>query len=259
MVHTVQVDFVVVLVELHLQINQEDRWNNQQKIKLQIHWKIKNINYIHVKFVINSFYRNEGYNTSRVFCSKECHNIWADNRNEYINYDLITLNANKTKRKNKTFKSSKKELEIYKLLKEKYHDIIYQYTSIEYPFNCDFYIPSLKLYIEYNGIWTHGKHIFDCNSKEDIEKLNLWKEKSKTSKYYKIAIHTWTDLDIRKQEYVKQNNLNHIIFWNDNDVNNFLNNKNWIIFITKNNARVAQGQSNGLLNRRSRYHNSPRA
>ena len=40
------------------------------------------------------------------------------------------------------------------------------------------------------------------------KKLNKWKEKAKTSKFYQTAIYVWTDLDVRKRECAKKNNLN---------------------------------------------------
>ena len=97
-----------------------------------------------------------------------------------------------------------------------------QYKSEKYPFSCDFYIPDKDLYIEYNGTWTHGKHLFDSTNKDDIYKLNEWKEKSKKSKYYKKAIYTWADLDVRKNNIAKQNNLNYLSFYNILDVKDFL-------------------------------------
>lgn len=54
----------------------------------------------------------------------------------------------KTKRKNNTFNISKPEEICYQLLNEKYKNIKRQYKSKLYPFNCDFYIKSLDLYIE---------------------------------------------------------------------------------------------------------------
>ena len=162
------------------------------------------------------FERYNGYKSSRRYCSLKC----KSESTPIKNWEDINKKINETKRKNHTFKSSKKELEVFNQLKEKFPDIIYQYYSSEYPFNCDFYVPSLKLYIEYNGTWTHGGHIFNEYDKNDIQKLNNWK--SKNTKYYNNAIYTWTDLDIRKQKYVKQNNLNYFIIWNENDLNKLL-------------------------------------
>lgn len=66
------------------------------------------------------------------------------------------------------------------------------------------------MYIEIQGIWTHGFHPFDENNKSDIDKLNLWKKKSKASNFYKGAINVWTIKDVEKRETAKKNNLNYL-------------------------------------------------
>ena len=148
--------------------------------------------------------------------------------NPFENKEFIKRNTSKysyikrenTRRKNHTFNTSIPEKESYNLLKEKYSDVKYQYRSELYPFNCDFYIPNLDLYIECNYHWTHGGKPFE-NTKEDQQKLELWK--SKNTKYYNIAIKTWTIRDIYKRNLVKQNNINWIEFWNINELKNWLN------------------------------------
>ena len=132
---------------------------------------------------------------------------------------------NETKRKNGTFNTSNLEDRIYNLLKQLYDDIIRNYKSDKYPFNCDFYIPSLDLYVECNFHWTHGKHWYDSSDKNDIETLQKWQEKSKTSKFYKNAIYTWTIRDINKKAIVEENNLNYVVFWNMQDAIDFLEGK----------------------------------
>ena len=57
-----------------------------------------------------------------------------------------------TLKRNNSYNISKSENEVFEFLKNKYTDIIRQYRSDKYPFNCDFYIPSEDLYIEYQGI-----------------------------------------------------------------------------------------------------------
>jgi endogenous inhibitor of DNA gyrase (YacG/DUF329 family) len=121
-----------------------------------------------------------------------------------------------TKRKNKTFNTSKPEEQTYILLKEKYPDVIRQYKSDVYPFCCDFYIPSLDLYIECNYSWTHGGHPFDVNNIDDINILLLWE--SKHTKYYDNAIYTWTVRDIDKRITAFNNKLNYIEVWNINEI-----------------------------------------
>lgn len=98
-------------------------------------------------------------------------------------------------------------------------DIIRQYKDKRYPFHCDFYIKSLDLFIECNFHWTHGKHLYNSNSQEDIDIVNKWK--SKNTKYYNKAIETWTIRDIKKDKYVKENNLHYVSLYNEDDVSNF--------------------------------------
>ena len=125
-----------------------------------------------------------------------------------------------TKKKNGTFNSSSTEKLALSLLKSKFNNIQYQYKSKEYPFICDFYIPEINTYIEYNEHWTHGFKPFE-NTEEDLELLNKWKEKN--TNYYKVAINTWTIRDVKKRNTAKQNNLNWIEFWNINELKNWLN------------------------------------
>ena len=111
---------------------------------------------------------------------------------------------------------SNEEKLTFNKLKEKYLDVINQYRDkYRYPFNCDFYIPSLDLFIECQYSWTHGGHPY--NKENDKEKLELWKEKAKTSKYYQNAINTWTIRDVNKRETAKKNNLNYLEFFSYKD------------------------------------------
>ena len=126
-----------------------------------------------------------------------------------------------TRKKNGSFNTSKPEKELLEYIKLYFPDVEYQYKNKkDYPFRCDFYIPELNLYIEYNGLWTHGGHPFNENNQEDIDKLNLWK--SKNTKYYNVAIKVWTDLDVRKRTIAKNNNLNYKEFWNLNEAKQFI-------------------------------------
>ena len=127
-----------------------------------------------------------------------------------------------TKKKNNSFNTSTPEDKFYDYLVEKFskNDIIRQYsTDKRYPFNCDFYIKSLDLFIELNFNWTHGGHKFDANSQEDLKKLEDWQEKALTSDYYKNAIETWVVRDQKKYEIAKLNNLNYLVFYNESEIN----------------------------------------
>ena len=152
------------------------------------------------------------YGVKNIFCSKEEHlltHTYEANLKRYLTF-----------KKNNSFNTSKPEDESYVLLKEKYPDTQKQYKSELYPFNCDFYIPSLDLYIECNYHWTHGFHPYDPNNIEDKNKLKLWK--SKSTKFYDNAIKTWTIRDINKRNIVKENKLNWIEFFDIKELKKWL-------------------------------------
>ena len=121
-----------------------------------------------------------------------------------------------TRKKNKSFNTSKieKDIEIY--LNNNNIKYIRQYKSDLYPFNCDFYLFDYDLYIEIQGTWTHGKHPFDQYNVDDLKTLNIWKEKSKKSNYYKTAIKVWTQSDVDKREVARKNNLNYLEIYSIN-------------------------------------------
>lgn len=126
---------------------------------------------------------------------------WVKNRNE---------NIYKTMKENNSFNHSRPESIIYYILKEKYNKIIRQYKDDErYPYKCDFYIPDIDVFIEYDGYWTHGGHDFDQNNEDDIKRLNIWK--SKENKLYETAIRVWTIDDPEKRRVAKKNNLKYIV------------------------------------------------
>jgi hypothetical protein len=122
-----------------------------------------------------------------------------------------------TKRKNGTFNTSKPEERFYTKLCEKYgsSDVVRQYKDKRYPFLCDFYIKSIDTFIELNISWTHGEHPFDNKNPADLAKLNQWREKAKTSKYYENAITTWTLRDPAKIAVARANQLNYILYYKE--------------------------------------------
>ena len=112
--------------------------------------------------------------------------------------------------------SSIAEDQIFEWLKYVFkEDVVQHYKSDKYPYSCDFYIKPLDLYVEYNGLWTHGGHPYDSSSKEDAKILDFMR--SKKSQYYKNAIYVWTNLDVKKRKTAKENHLNFIEWWNMNE------------------------------------------
>lgn len=126
-----------------------------------------------------------------------------------------------TKKKNKSFNISKPENQIYKKLKEKYPNTQRQYKSIVYPFSCDFYIPELNLYIEYQGHWTHGKHPYDKNNLEDVKIIEMWEKKHKP--FYDLAVKIWSIKDPIKRQIAKENKINWIEFFDMDSFEQWLN------------------------------------
>ena len=92
------------------------------------------------------------------------------------------------------------------MLCSKFKEVYRQYGDERYPFNCDFYIPEIDLFIEFNGVFTHGKEPFDSSNPEHLKILEKWKIKAKSSRYYQQAIHTWTVRDPLKAQYLKKLN-----------------------------------------------------
>lgn len=100
-------------------------------------------------------------------------------------------------------------------------DFFWQYNDNDlYPFNCDFYFPKLKLYLEINGYWMHGTHTFNKRAKRDQEKLADWEKRAKDNEggQYRDAIKTWTERDPKKVRTAKRNNLNYLILWNKKEI-----------------------------------------
>ena len=127
-----------------------------------------------------------------------------------------------TKKKNKSFNSSKPEDNYYIHLINIYgeDDVIRQYRDDRYPYACDFYVKSKDLFIELNFNWTHGGHPFDSQNEADIRKLTMWEKKAIKSEFYKNAIYTWTKLDVKKQLVAKENNLNYIVYYSEENAYN---------------------------------------
>lgn len=136
-----------------------------------------------------------------------------------------------TKTKNKSFNISQPEENFYKLLVDRFGnlDVERQYNTLveehnnRYPFDCDFYIRSLDLFIELNLSWTHGEHSFNPNNKEDITKLADLKNKAMYSKYYRNAINVWTVRDPLKLKVAKENNLNYLVFYTEREAISWIN------------------------------------
>ena len=90
-----------------------------------------------------------------------------------------------------------------------------------YPYQCDFYLIDTDTFIEINGFWMHGGHYFNKYNKEDLEKLQVWKNK-KSERLYETAIDVWTKSDLLKRKIAKNNKLNYIVLWTLDDINEYI-------------------------------------
>lgn len=120
-----------------------------------------------------------------------------------------------TKRVLGTFSSSSGENLLYDKLVGFFgkDDVIRQYHSDLYPYDCDFYIKSRDMYIELNAFKGHGRHWFgSCES--DNQVAVDWKNSSKRpGDFYDVTLDVWTCCDVDKRDIARKNNLNYVVFW----------------------------------------------
>lgn len=183
---------------------QSDEFKNKRKQSLINHYGTLNI--FDVPEIKNKIEQTclERYGVKNTFLGEKC--IKAKD-------EFYKTNAGKI--------SSKPENETYELLKEKFSEVIRSYKSKEYPWRCDFYIPELKLYIECHYSQYHRRRPFNYEDKSCLEELEDLKQKSNQIKsetgviktQYDNMIYTWTNLDVRKRETAKKNNLNFMEFY----------------------------------------------
>lgn len=157
----------------------------------------------------------EKYNVSNYSQTQEYRNTLLRNRKIYN--ERIYKGMLKSGNFGKTI--SKEENYIYKKIKQIFPFVKHQYKNVLYPWKCDFYIPEIDTYIEYQGFWKHGPvnfwfnkkkyncHCaFDKNNKIHQEIIKFWK--SKKSNFYDSAIKIWTISDPLKRKTAKDNHLN---------------------------------------------------
>ena len=115
-----------------------------------------------------------------------------------------------------TCNRSQPEIEMAKKLKQMFPSatIMKQYKDpMRYPFHCDFYVKEQDLFIELNLHWSHGGHPFDPNSEADRRKLEIWRKKAETSKFYRQAIQVWTERDPLKLKTAQEHDLTYVMIY----------------------------------------------
>ena len=168
----------------------------------------------------------EKYNGPAPMCSDEIKRKKAQTVKERYGVESIMMvddvveKIHQSKVANNTYGVSSIEEDMYLKLCDIFgsDDVFRQYKSDPYPFSCDFYIKSRDMYVEFNGLWTHGKQWFDVNNNKFNEIVKSWKLKN--TKYYDNAVDVWTVKDVKKRETARDNNLNYLVFWL-NDLKDF--------------------------------------
>lgn len=124
------------------------------------------------------------------------------------------LKAHLTRLKNGTSKISKAELAFKHFLMINgfaEDDILCQYVNDpRYPYNCDFYIKSKDLFIEYQGHQTHGIAPFDSTNCGHIKYLVKMQNKG-------INMSTWTNRDPLKLQTAISNKINLVLVYPRNN------------------------------------------
>jgi hypothetical protein len=136
-----------------------------------------------------------------------------------------------SKKENESFNSSQAEEDIFLLLQRVFKKVIRQYKDARYPFACDFYIPSIDLFIEYQGYKTHNRQPFDPKKKEHKNILIKWQRKAWSSKFANTFVKVWTQTDPLKRKTAKKNGLNWVEFFS------FLDFRKWLADYYKNNCQ----------------------
>ena len=123
-----------------------------------------------------------------------------------------------SKRINKTFNTSSIEDNLSILLESKFSKVFRQYNrDPRYPYQCDFYIPERDMFIELNAFWTHDTHWYNPNSSRDRTKRKQLLEKYKKT----WGEFAWWTSDIKKRNAAKKNNLNYVVLWNEQDIDDW--------------------------------------
>ncbi len=151
--------------------------------------------------------------------------VTAWNKGLTAQSDDRVKNYIEARRKNNTWNTSQPEEDTYEYLVCRFgvEDVIRQFRDkLRYPFNCDFYVKSLDLFIELNLHWTHGGRPFDPNDVGCMTILSEWERRSDYSVYYKQAIKTWTVQDVKKRNTAHKNNLNYIEIYSESSISEIL-------------------------------------
>ena len=127
-----------------------------------------------------------------------------------INSPASIAKAYQTKLNNGTSLESKSENDFYnKLLILGYDkdDVKRHYfKDSRYPYDCDFYIVSQDLFIEYQGHQTHGNEPFDKNNRTHLDLLQQYSNSG-------YDMSTWTTRDPKKLQTAINSKINLLLIY----------------------------------------------
>lgn len=142
-------------------------------------------------------------------------NLTKTGYDSYFKVPEVREKAMKSLIETERWGKSKMENDIYDYFIELgYKEVICQYMSKEYPTPCDFYLPSKNMYIEFQGSQYHHKRAY-LGTEEDIKEVEYLFKKNierglitnKSYTQYAGMINIWTRSDVKRRNYVKNNNI----------------------------------------------------
>lgn len=135
-----------------------------------------------------------------------------------------------TKKRNKTFNSSRQAEECKQYLRQLGFVIEEEKPYPDEPnMHCDIYMPIFDLWIELHFSQLHGNEPYDeVKHKDELTELKAKADSHpltshNTNQYYR-QIYNWTDLDVRKRNNAKRHNLNFKEIYDYSDFYPFVDN-----------------------------------
>lgn len=154
----------------------------------------------------------EEINRKKSISSKK---VWKNKNEELLKKRHDTYIKNREVQKQKLCRTIA-EQKLYDILIKKYSDVVYDIrVDDRYPFYCDFYIPSLDLFIELQAHPSHGRLPYSMLTFEEYSKYpNKW-------------VDVFARRDVEKLKYIENNDLNFIrLYPNATLQENYTINKN---------------------------------
>ena len=136
----------------------------------------------------------------------------------YDEYTAILNKGYNTQKENGTMTTSSKEEKLHDILSSNFANVERNYKEERYNHRCDFYIPNLDLFIEYQGSMFHGGRPYDQDDEICQEHLQYLITKADARRNitgakftrYDSEIAVWTYGDVQKRDEAIKNKLNYL-------------------------------------------------